>query len=114
MRDVVDMNELRWRSHEREHVLGDKALALAAGDVNRRLEAMNELREQITSERGLYLTRETYDDKHNSLEQRIGVLERASASLTGRDRGVSVIWLALLGAITVVVLIVDLIRSFMK
>ena len=39
----------------------DQALDLARADINRRLAEMNELRQQINSERGHFITRELYD-----------------------------------------------------
>ncbi len=97
---------MRWRAHRREHELEaraldvardlqDRALSLARQDVDRRLEAMNELRDQITSERGEYLTRTNYDVRHETLIDRISILERARANLEGR------MWV--LGAVVIIV-----------
>jgi hypothetical protein len=50
--------EARWVAHDREHAALALALQEARREIDRRLEAMNELRDQITSERGTFMTRE--------------------------------------------------------
>lgn len=51
------------------------ALNVAKGEIDRRLEGMNELREQITSERGTYVTREVLDQKLSAIEGRVARVE---------------------------------------
>lgn len=60
-----------WENHKREHVLIQDAVTKAEKAVDKRLEAMNELREQITTERGMYLTRALYDASNDELRQRV-------------------------------------------
>lgn len=55
--------------------LRDRALNIARDEVNRRLEGMNELRDQIQSERGTYATREMLDQFKSVLEGRIARVE---------------------------------------
>ncbi len=85
----------RWTAHRREHALENealrvletaqqRALELARADVDRRLEAMNELRAQITNERGNYISRAEYEAKHEQLVERIQTLETGQAALLGR------------------------------
>lgn len=81
---MTEIDEERWTAHRREHVLEDKALEVAADDVDRRLEAMNELRDQITSERAEYLTRTSFEDKHDGLDRRVGALEQSRSNMEGR------------------------------
>lgn len=78
----------RWENHRREHILIHEAVQKAETSVDKRLEGMNELREQITSERAIYLTRAVYETNHNDLRQRVMsngdkliVLEAAFAAL---------------------------------
>lgn len=92
----------RWLAHRREHELEnelmttranalDNALVLAREEVNRRLEGMNELRAQITSERGVYIARAEYEAKHEALAirsdlnlARIVAIETQNAALASR------------------------------
>jgi len=76
--------EGRWAAHMREHEQMLLALGTARDEVNRRLEEMNELRAQITTERGEFLLRKEYEGKHEALLERIGAQERARANLEGR------------------------------
>jgi hypothetical protein len=58
--------------------LRDRALAIAAATVDKRLEGMNELRQQIDSERGHYVTREVFDihaARTAALESRVARIE---------------------------------------
>jgi hypothetical protein len=80
--DAVDAE--RWAGHRIVHEMEQQALKLAREDVNRRLGEMNQLREQITTERGAYPTRVEYDAKHDQLVQRVQTIETQFAALTGR------------------------------
>lgn len=66
-RRIID----RWATHMREHSLIHDAVEKAEASVDKRLEAMNELRAQINAERGNYLTRVAYETNHNDLRQRV-------------------------------------------
>lgn len=61
-----------------------EARGLAHADIDRRLSRMNELREQINSEHGRYVTRDFYDERHGHLaaelanvDDRLGGIEAA-------------------------------------
>lgn len=51
------------------------ALQVARTEINRRLEGMNELRDQIQSERGNYVDRELLDQKLAGVERRLTRVE---------------------------------------
>ena len=76
--------ELFREAHQREHAAIREALAVAQKDVDRRLEAMNHMREQINEERSHYLSREMYDREHKSLADRVVFLEQTNANFQGR------------------------------
>ncbi len=89
--DIEHERELReqWQKlHLDMHVAMDLARSLAGDDINRRLDGMNELRAQITSERGLYLSRELFDREHSalrdSIDARLKILETKGSNLEGR------------------------------
>jgi len=54
----------------------EQALALASRNLELRLEKLNELRQEVTQDRGEYVKREVY-------ESRMGIVEKRLAWLTG-------------------------------
>ena len=89
--DVQHERELREqyeKAHALVHTQEQRARELAFTEINRRLDDMNELRNQIGTERGLYLTRELYDREHKSLAEsmdaRLKILETNKSNLEGR------------------------------
>lgn len=56
-----DLHRVHEIAHAREHESTEKAILKAEESLAQRLEAMNEFREQITTERGDYVRREEYD-----------------------------------------------------
>lgn len=84
MPDVVPEREYfervldeRRRAHEAQHIAHDRmheaentSAIVAHSDMERRLEAMNELREEVLTDRAKYLLREVYDARHKELEVR--------------------------------------------
>ena len=49
----------------------DNALTLAKNEIDRRLHQMNEMREQILTERGIFVPRELHDQMEKSLTDKI-------------------------------------------
>jgi len=103
-RDTVHERELReqWQAaHERIHEMEQEAVMLARKDVDRRLEEMNQFREQIGRERGEFMRRDVYDQQHNTLREaldvRLKVLETSKSNLEGR------LWMVGAGVSAVVV-----------
>ena len=89
--DISHERELReqWQeSHLELHKAEREAAALARTEMNRRLEGMNELRDQIQTERSGYVQRDMYDHEHatlrDSMDARLKVLETGGANLQGR------------------------------
>ena len=85
--------------HEKQHQLearaltiaqeaNSKALDIASKEIDRRLEGMNELRAQISTERGLYVLRESYDEQHaalrDAIDARLKILENNRSNMEGR------------------------------
>lgn len=62
------------RGHAREHELLEKALIKAEATMSTRLEGMNELRAQITGERGSYATKEMLRPLQQFQDRFVGVL----------------------------------------
>lgn len=84
---VIESNKqssLSWcQSHELTHSHEREGRDKAESAVNARLEGMNELRAQITEERGLYLLRDQYNERHEALIQRVTMeVERLNTRIT--------------------------------
>jgi len=102
-------------AHHREHSQLDTQKARDEADVNRRLEAMNELRSQINSERGLYVTRPLLDSQLEALHRqnqdnrtRLEELSRQLADIQGR------FWMAGTALTFLSVLINVMLKLFIK
>ena len=95
--------------------LRDEAIEIAREDVERRLDGMNEVREQISSERGRYLTREMYDERHQVLTDLVGSLENRVSAIEGGSliKAATIGWLlAGMGLlITIVVVVVNVVTA---
>jgi hypothetical protein len=53
----------------------EQALALASRNLELRLEKLNELRQEVTQDRGNFLTRDKYESEHGALGDRVTGLE---------------------------------------
>jgi hypothetical protein len=62
-----------------------------------RLEKLNELREQVTSDRGIFLRRDMYEQYHGSHDLRIAAVEQWQA----RIAGIGIVIVAMVGLIGV-------------
>ncbi len=76
-----ELRELWQKAHEKVHALG-------AQDLERRLETMNKLREQVMEERGQFVPRLVYDEQYAALRDavdvRLKLLENTKSNLEGR------------------------------
>jgi len=81
LRDYVDL----------KNIAASRAIDLSHVDLERRLEAMNEFREQLVQERGTYVAEAVYSVKHEELERRLRGLEAISANTAGRFWAVGVV-----------------------
>lgn len=83
-----ELRELWQKAHLVIHSSESKATEIAKKEVDRRLEEMNQIREQINKERGIYVLRQVYDEQHNTLrdliDARLKVLETNKSNMEGR------------------------------
>jgi CHASE3 domain sensor protein len=91
----------------------ERALDISTKVLDLRLEAMNELRDQINNERGRYLTRETFDQSRDQaridmekVDKRMRDQENAMSNLQGRMTTMGF-------AITVGLIIMQIVLKFM-
>src|SRR6266496_2421541 len=81
LRELIGEHERRDElRHKGEH----DALAIAALNIDHRLGVMNEFREQLTLERGMYVTRELHDKLQAEADKRLKILEGTKSNLEGR------------------------------
>lgn len=82
-------------AHTREHVMNDQAIVKAYETMEKRLESMNEFRDQLRDQAATFVRREVLDTAMTGLtqrieksedvfENRIARLELANANMTGR------------------------------
>src|SRR5438309_570739 len=83
LRDYVDQRlndanravDIALSGHEKLHEADQRALQEARVVIDARLEKLNELRQEVTRDRGEYLRNDVYDSKHENLIKRIQVVE---------------------------------------
>jgi len=95
------------RAHAREHELYSETLRAAKAAVDIRLESMNELREQINSERGRYETKDAADmarlrtdERGQRFQERMNIMEQDITAMKGRHEGsrtATIMWIAGVG-----------------
>jgi hypothetical protein len=87
VRHERELRQLWEHDHAHVHELEKEAVEKALESNNRRLDEMNELRLQITRERGEYVSRDTYDREHRALEsstdKRLKSLEQSKSYVIG-------------------------------
>lgn len=109
---LLDLLDAHEKLDALRHAGEFEARRIAALDIDRRLEAMNEFRAQITNERGQYLLRDWYEREHMGLSNRIRDMEMGRSMDSGfaaahhdsyaRMLGIGGVLVALLGwALTV-------------
>lgn len=105
-----ELREQWQESHLQRHEADAKAVDQARHAIDQRLEEMNAMRAQISSERGTYVHRDFYDERHNALrdgiDTRLKILEQNWSNLQGR------LWMMGIG-ISGVVVAVNLVLHYM-
>lgn len=84
--DLVTAHErvhsIHAEAHDREHELNELAITKAENQVDRRLEGMNEFRDQLNKQAQTFVTRDIFDKYTSDMEAKI---EIALASLSDKD-----------------------------
>lgn len=92
------------RDHiDKQFELRDRATDLAGEDLDRRLDQMNELREQISQERGHFVTVELYEQRYGEMEKRFTDLGDRVAITEGKAIGMSTIFGWILAGLSVLI-----------
>ena len=88
------------RTHPETHRLEAAALALANAAIAAKLHDMNELRKQIDTERGTFITREFYDREHQRIREEISDLRSSRDTSSGEKGLLEQLWPFILAALT--------------
>ncbi len=75
LKNIRDLMEAHERMDVLRHQSEKEARDLAAVDINRRLAEMNQFREQIAKERGMFVLRDLHDALERSLVVKVDKLE---------------------------------------
>ena len=99
---------VQWQdAHLDTHRMEALALKTAHYEIDRRLEEMNKLRDQITGERGEFVRRELHDKLEREMDGRLKLLENARSNMEGR------LWM-IGGVISVILALVQLAIHYFK
>ena len=74
----------------------EKAVLTAKGEMERRLEGMNEFRAQLNSQAGTFLERKAYESEHRLLQKEVDMLREWKAKSDGATSWSNVIAVAAL------------------
>ena len=109
-RDIVTLKEYV------EKQIDAVRLTMAATDkaMEVRLEAMNELRDQINRERGSFISRNEHDAVHKSLDQDVQSLMMSRAELHGKASMASVYWTGIVSFVSLLLGTLSLILAVSK
>lgn len=84
------------KEHDRDHRATEQAITVAVAALDKRLDAMNEFREQLNSQAATFVRRDMLDQyraeqdrKHNEQAEQINDLRRQNATEAGRMLGIS-------------------------
>jgi hypothetical protein len=75
--------QFAWRDKQFNDYKEDStnAVKTASAQIDSRLEKLNELRQEVVADRGIYLTRSEYEAKHETLGARFKPIEEKIAGL---------------------------------
>lgn len=79
-------------AHPETHRLEGVVLSVAKAATDQRLESMNELRKQIDTERGTFITRELYDREHRRIQDDVNGLRTSRDENSGEKGFLEKFW----------------------
>jgi hypothetical protein len=85
----------------------NKAVTLASDNLKARLDALNEWRLQNKDERATFLTRDTYEARHEVLVSKIGELEKFRSAVDAKASQTSVYVAYILSAVGIIFALID-------
>jgi ABC-type antimicrobial peptide transport system permease subunit len=88
----------------------EKATSIAASNMEKRLEGMNEFRDQLRDQTGTFITRIEIESQIKKIEEDIKVLRESKANLEGKASQQSVYIAYLIALIGIIIGVINLIR----
>ena len=98
--------EIRWQEHSKQHELEQRAVNVASDALTKRLEGMNEIRDQLREQASTFATREALEWKTDELERRLRDVENKQSNWDGR-------MLVIGGALTVAFAIITFLINYL-
>lgn len=96
---LQDAQRLQKEIFEARFRAADQALVLRTSDIERRLEGLNQLRSEVVKDREQFVRKESYDEKHMFLEEKLNTQGTRLTIMETR----SVVWTAAIGMFFVIV-----------
>ncbi len=90
----------------------DESIKVAATEMNRRLEGMNEFRAQINSAETKFMTRQEWDSAHRLLESQVRALETRLDRKEGETSGVRMTGNAMVAVVIAIAAVLGIITWF--
>ena len=89
----------------------ERAVDVASQGMNKRLEGMNEFRQQLKDQTNTFLTRNEYETKHTLLADKISDLRESRAEMAGKASQKSVNITLLISILGLVIGLVSILHS---
>lgn len=86
----------------------DKATEVARQGTEKRLDSINELRQQLASQAGTFVTKESCDAKHGSIQKQVDSLRLDAAVLSGKASQSSVFIAYFVAAISILISVIGI------
>ena len=91
----------------------EKATSLAANNMERRLESMNEFRQQLREQAATFVSKTEYDSKHQLLIDKISDLRESRAELAGKASQKSVVITLIVAILSILISLISIIQKFL-
>ena len=109
------MSDVTLKEHfETRLAAVEKATEVAAKQMEKRLDSMNEFREQLRCQASLFMTKENYDARHQLLQNQVDDLMLSRAELKGKASMSSVYMAYAIAIISIGLSIISCVHGFMK
>jgi len=95
---------------EEKLISAERALTLATSALDKRLDSMNEIREQLTAQANTFLLRDTFDYKHAILQKQVDYLRLAEAKIQGKASMTSVYITYIFSGIAIILSLIHIFR----
>ncbi len=104
-REIDHVKELNHQGLESAREAVDKAEA----NIERRLQALNELRSVVTDQQGTFVTRNAWELLNTATSEKLSALSSRLDKTEGRGTGLNAGWGYLVGAIGIVAIVIEVI-----